>query len=166
MNDSIHMCSASSDDIAQWLRELDSKKPLVASSAGEQISRHGCCSALSDAITTGNVRTALGRVVAINSLLDLGLSNPESIRAFRYCVNDRSDKVLSCALFGLVFMRDLESLPLIEQAISAAKAGSFRKKRLQKAALALAEGNPYLYSPNFLDARNVFRLPKNLKRPT
>ena len=140
--------------IDQWLADLDTNRSIPAVAAANAMERAGCFPALVEAIISGRLRTTLAFQ---------GRRFPDSVRAFRHCIGDRSEKVLDCALFGLVFMRDHEALPLIEKAIAAAKAGSFRKKDLKEAAHALREDNPYLFSPGFHDETNSWQLPPGLR---
>ncbi len=115
-----------------------------------------------DALLKGLILTAPGRVRATNILQMKGVKIPIALDAFRHLINDRSDGVVSNALFGIVFHRDRASIPLIAAAARHSKPESRRQKRYLEAINALEKDDPFLYSPGFHDAGDVWGLDKSL----
>jgi len=145
----------SSDDL---IAMLNAKSLKVINVAAEFLHCRGDAAKLIRALVNGEIRAATGRGAATNVLNWFGKSVPDSTRAMIHCIDDRSDGVVSNALFGIVFMGRRDLLPLLQAHLGKTKAASRRRKMFLDAIDALNTGNPSHYSPGFFDAKNVWQL--------
>jgi hypothetical protein len=147
--------SLPSDDLLQL---LDSRSRKIGDSAADLILERHETDILVEALLHDRIRSVLGRVRATNVLADHGRSAPGAIDAYVHCLDDRSDDVLSNALFGIVFMRRRDLIPMLRQRLAAAETNAERHKMLREAVEALEADDPQRFSPGFRDAQNVWGL--------
>ena len=88
---------------------------------------------------------------------DLGIKTSLSF------LNDKSLDVVGYALWGIVFYNDVKYIELVAETQKKYSQETEIYSRFTKAIYALKQGNPFLYSPVFLDRENVWKLDKNLK---
>ena len=88
---------------------------------------------------------------------DLGIKTSISF------LNDKSLDVVGYALWGIVFYNDVKYIELVAETQKKYSQETEIYSRFTKAIQALKQGNPFLYSPGFLDRENVWKLDKNLK---
>ncbi len=144
-----------SDDLVAF---LDSKATRVADTAVSLLERRREVALVTRSLITNRLRTALGRVRGIFVLSGFGVSAPETVEAYLHLLSDRSADVVSEALFGLVFMRRRDLLPILREHLEHLPAGSPRCENFSEAIRALEANDPSLFAPGFLDAGNVWRL--------
>ena len=137
---------------------LDGKSRKVADTAATLLDRQKEMGLLINALIAGSIRTALGRIRATNVLNWHGRAVPEAIKAHLHLLGDRSDDVLSNALFGIVFMRRRDLLPKLHEYFAKTRPDSARHKLFREAIEALEANNPSQFSPGFHDADNIWRL--------
>ena len=84
------------------------------------------------------------------------------IKASISFLNDKSLDVVEEALWGIVFYNDVKYIKLIVETQKKYSQETEIYSRFTKAIQALKQGNPFLYSPGFLDRENVWKLDKNI----
>ena len=112
---------------------------------------------LSNAWESGRITTRNGKVRLINTLSKFGLSFPKSLDIFRSLLDDRSDDVVDCALFGIVMFRDRGTVRAVRERLARTSIGAKRREKMSKAIRALEAENPALYSPGFRDPAGVWK---------
>jgi hypothetical protein len=137
---------------------LDSKSIKIGDTAAGLLHQRTETELLINALLSDHIRTPIGRVRATNVLSGFGRAIPEAVDAYVHSLDDRSEGVLSNALFGIVFMRRRDLLAALQERFAVARPGSARHQLLRKAIEALRANDPSLYSPGFHDAANVWRL--------
>jgi len=133
---------------------LDERSIKVGDTAAGVLSMRDEWEMILDAILTNALRTRNGKVRALNFLSQRGRRIPEAIHGYLHLINDSHKDVVSCALFGVVFWNNPRYLATVKE-ISAEKVQFLVKKAIA----ALENGNPYLYSPNFIDDAGVWMDP-------
>ena len=88
---------------------------------------------------------------------DLGIKTSISF------LNDKSLDVVEEALWGIVFYNDVKYIELVAETQKKYSQETEIYSSFTKAIQALKQGNPFLYSPGFLDREIVWKLDKNLK---
>ncbi len=151
------LASSSSSEL---LKLLDCASIPIGDTAASVLSTRGETQLLIDALVSQRIRTALGRVRAVNMLCRFGRRCPEALAAYVHCLDDRSDRVLDCALFGVVFMRASEEVPALRDRLALARPGSQRAVRIAQAISALESNSPFDYAPGFADPNGMWELPK------
>lgn len=139
---------------------LDSKSRKIGDTAAEILQRRKETALVLDALVHDRIHTVLGRVRATNILNAFGLAVPEAINGYVHVLGDRSNDVVSNALFGIVFMRRSDLLPELMKYLDAAATGSSRQKLFSEAIDALKANDPFVFSPGFSDTGDVWRLNK------
>ena len=137
---------------------LDANSVKVADTAATLLRRRKEISLLIDACVNNRIRSARGRVRCMFVFDCSGIATPETVTAYLHLLGDRSADVVSEALFGLVFMRRRDLLPILREHLEHLPAGSPRCEDFSKAIRALEANDPSLFSPGFFDAGNVWRL--------
>ena len=137
---------------------IDGKSRKIADTAATLLDRQKEMELLIKALITDSIRTAPGRIRATNVLNWHGRAVPQAVEAHLHLLGDRSDDVLSNALFGIVFMRRRDLLPKLRKYLEEARPDSARHKLFREAIGALEADRPSLFSPGFHDANNVWRL--------
>ena len=89
---------------------------------------------------------------------DLGIKTSISF------LNDKSLDVVGYALWGIVFYNDVKYIELVAETQKKYSQETEIYSRFTKAIQALTQGNPFLYSPGFLDRENVWQLDENLRK--
>lgn len=137
---------------------LDSKSVKIGDSAVSILSSRGYLPALIDALLSGQIRTALGRLRVLTTASSYGLTYPQSIHAYWHCLHDRSIDVLSQALFGIVFLRRYDLIERLAEVKRTSIRDRKKKALFDKAIAALTAKDPSLYVVYYRDAANVWRL--------
>ena len=70
---------------------------------------------------------------------------------------------LGTLIWGIVFYNDVKYIELVKKTQKKYSQETEIYSYFTKAIQALKQGNPFLYSPGFLDRENVWKLDKNLK---
>src|SRR5207249_214910 len=102
---------------------LDSSSVKIGDTASYFLGQRGLHHRVINALMHDELKTAPGRLRAINTLVLKGASLPESIPVLMKLLDDRSDGVVGDALFQLVFFRHHPALPAIEERLAKAKSG-------------------------------------------
>lgn len=137
---------------------LDSKSRKIGDTAAEILQRRKETALVLDALLHDRIHTVLGKVRATNILNAFGRAVPEAINGYVHVLGDRSNDVVSNALFGIVFMRRDDLLPKLREHLRGASIGSPRQKLFNEAIEALEANDPSIFSPGFADNGNVWRL--------
>jgi hypothetical protein len=112
------------------------------------------------AIMDDKLKTRNGNVRALSFLLRRGRKMPEAIDAYLHLVHDSHRDVVAWALFGLVFLGNKRFIRNIQEALARPGIPERLRKRLELAVKALEEQDPFIFSPNFHDAGDVWKLDK------
>lgn len=138
------------------LKLMDSASTKIGDTAADLLGSRNESALLIEALLIDRLRTAVGRVRATNILNKFGRAVPESTRALVHCLGDRSDGVVSNALFGIVFMRRRDLLPKLREYIELTSPNSVRRENFRNAIRALEEDDPWIFAPGFADLANVW----------
>ncbi|MGC3970008.1 MAG: hypothetical protein QM775_22585 [Pirellulales bacterium] len=136
---------------------LDEPRRGVGDDAADKLFASGCDDATIDALLKGVIKSSTGRVRALGVLQRSGKSNARTLRAFRELLNDPSADVVQSALFGVVFWQDQNLVPSLDECIRKCTSLKVRKS-LELAKKSLLKKNPFLFSANFHDVNNVWKL--------
>ncbi len=131
----------------QMIQLLDVGNVKVGDTASYFLGQRGMHQRIIEALMADEIKSAPGRVRAVNTLSLLGASLPQSIPALVKLLDDRSEGVMTTALGSLVFFRHRPALPAIEARLATARPGSVREEFLSKAKAALEADDPFLYPP-------------------
>ncbi len=137
---------------------LDSRSTKIGDTAAGFLASRGEAALLIGALLSDRIRTALGRVRAGNMLGCFGLSAPGAVMARVHMLADRSDDVVDTALFGIVLSRRKDLLPKLRDHLARLSPGTRRCDLFIEAIKALEANDPSLFSPDFFDIGNVWRL--------
>jgi hypothetical protein len=113
-----------------------------------------------DAILSDRFTHRVAKIRATNFLLWRGRKCPEAMKAYLHHLDDRSGEVVSGALFGIVFYQDTGKLEMLRRRRDALAKGNGTRAAFEEAIRALEEENPFLFSPGFHDAADVWGLDK------
>lgn len=145
------------DDLLQL---LDSKSTRVGDTAASLLGSRKETSALIGALRTNRLTTARGKIRATNILKWFGRAVPDALKAYLHLLDDRSAEVMGNALFGIVFWRRRDLLPVLQEHLARAGSDPERREIFSRAIEALEADNPSLFSPGFQDGNNVWQLDK------
>jgi hypothetical protein len=101
------------------------------------------------------------KVRATNFLAGQGRACPEALAGYVHLLSDRSEDVVGNALFGIVFFQDQTQIEKLACRRDALPAGVKVRNRFDVAIRALREGDPFLFSPGFHDANDVWGLDRD-----
>jgi hypothetical protein len=127
---------------------FDHRFSKVADTASQLLTNRNDESIIVKALLAGQIRTSLGKLRAVNTLLVHGMSCPAALQAYQHMLSDRGYHVVDAALFGLVFLGHVESVPLIEERIRTTKQPKMLAV-LKLALRAIMKDDPYLFCPEF-----------------
>jgi hypothetical protein len=111
-----------------------------------------------EAILSDRFTHKIAKIRATNFLAGRGRSCPEAMKAYLHLLCDRNAEVVGNALFGVVFFQDQTQMDLLERRRDALPARDEVRTELEGAIRALREENPFLFSPGFHDAGDVWKL--------
>ena len=117
--------------------------------------------ALINAILAGRITHRDAKVIATNALLWRGRECPEAVEAYLYLLDDTNEEVAGNAFFGIAFFQDKRYVKHLSQKHNALPNDSWLRGRLDKAIQALEKQDPFIYSPSFADAGDVWKLDKD-----
>lgn len=146
------------DDI---IHRLNNKSFEIGDDAAESLRSEKGATAIIHAVLGSRVNTAMGKIRATTILHSLGARLTESEEVYLRLLSDRSAEVIDNALFGLVFLQNQENIPHIERAMCSAEETGKSTKLYSKAIRALKERDPFIYSPNFHDLSDAWRLDRD-----
>ncbi|REJ95136.1 MAG: hypothetical protein DWQ29_02220 [Planctomycetota bacterium] len=147
-------------DDAVLLELLDSRSIKVGDTAASLLSRRGKTNAIVDSVLAGHVSTKVGKIRAINILSSAGTSCVRAREAYLSLLYDKNHDVVDSALFGLVFLQDRRSIGAIRDAMATQTEGSETHARCLTAIEALQQQDPFIFSPYYHDAGDVWGLDK------
>lgn len=102
------------------------------------------------AICENRLTLSDGKVRAANLLICRGRASPDAKAAYWHLVDDRSDRVSTNALMGIVFSQDRSYTERIRSKLRALRDRHGRlAKELTNAIRALEEQNPFLFEPYY-----------------
>ena len=127
---------------------IDHRFSKVAGTATYLLRQRKQESLIVEALLNDRLHTRLGKMRGINTLTPLGMHCPEAIPAYEHMISDRAYDVVDCALFGIVFLGNTDSIPLIENRIRVVK-NPKTVATLKLALRALTKDDPYLFSPGY-----------------
>jgi hypothetical protein len=139
------------------LRLCDSRLQRVGNTAADLLSMRRDTDLLINAILGNQLSTSVGKTRALSILQRFGMDCPRALDAYLHLLSETHFGVVDWALFGIVFMQDERAIPYVRRRMSDAPKESKIAERLACALEALVKKNPYLYSPYFSDAANVWR---------
>jgi len=142
------------------LRLLDSTSVRVGDTAASILARRKETDAVVDAILTESASTKIGKIRAMFVLKQFGRKYPRVIDAYVKLLHDKNPDVVSSALFGLVFFQDKKIIPLLRQAMAQRDVGHATFDLFERAISAFENEDPFIYSPGFHDAGDVWSLDK------
>lgn len=140
---------------------LDCRNKRVGDCAADVLIRREKTDAIIDAITRRELTTLLGKIRALSVLHRFGKACQRAKEAYLALMNDANAGVVDSALFGLAFLQDDSILTLIRDARQLHRSGSPAHEMMDRAISAIEEGNPFIYSPGFHDAGDVWGLDKS-----
>lgn len=140
---------------------LDSHSRKVGDCAAELLVQRGQKETVIDAIVRKKICTPVGKIRALSILHNFGKQSPKSVDAFLFLVRDTNKGVIDSALFGLAFFQDKSLIPLLRAAAERFETGSPILEMFDRAVSALEEDDPFIYSPGFHDAGDVWCLDKD-----
>jgi hypothetical protein len=146
-----------------WLIELiNSRSRKVGATASHVLRGRGKKAqvALVNAVLAGRMTHRDAKVVAMNHLKALGRDCPKAVEAYLYMLDDTNEEVADNALFGVVFFQDKKYAAHLLQKRDTLSKDSWLRGQLDKAIQALKKRNPFVYSPNVLFLKNVWKLDK------
>ena len=143
---------------AELVDLLESKSRKIGDTVAEIMRRRKETALVLDALLHDRFHTAPGKARATYILMAFGRAIPEAINGYVHVLGDRSNGVVSNALFGIVFMRRNDLLPNLREHLAKAPTGSPRHKLFGEAIDALEANDPSIFSPGFADTGNVWRL--------
>jgi hypothetical protein len=135
---------------------IDSEHSRIGDAAAEMVWSRRQVDILIDAILAKVLKTRIGKTRATSILHREGRHFPRSAVAYVALLGDRSAGVVSNALFGLVFLQDVEHLKAVEEEGLRRPEGSKVHERFRQAAEALRKRDPFLFAPHFRDASRVW----------
>lgn len=145
---------------SELLELLDSKSIKVGDTATSMLSKRGLIDAAIDRLFDGNVRTKFGRLRVSFLVKQRGRACPRGADVFLHLLQDRTDDVVSNALFGLVFLQDKRHLGEIRRTMEGKEKGTRVYEWFSRAIEALEKEDPFIYSPYYRDAADVWKLDK------
>jgi hypothetical protein len=141
---------------------LNNRSRRVADTAFELLARRdGSALAMVHAVLSGRFTHRDAKVRASNFLAWRGRAYPEALMAYLHLLDDKSEEVVGQALHGIVFFQDRKQLDTLARKRDALPEGNELRHEFEKAIKALNEQNPFLFSPGFHDAADVWGLDKN-----
>jgi hypothetical protein len=167
------LCRLSYQEIETRIPELDldddslielinSRSRKVAGTASQVLNGRGKKArlALINAIFTSRMTHRDAKVIATNTLVFRGRECPEAVEAYLFMLDDKNEEVADNALFGIVFFQDKKYVVHLKRKRDARSKDSWLRGRLDKAIQALENQDPFIYSPNFQDGGDVWKLDK------
>lgn len=151
-----------SDELKKWDTEqlielIDAPSVKIGDTAVEIVGRR-CPNLLIKALLGKRVKTSVGKLRALNVMHYYGKQYEDFHKVFSCFLNDRSFDVVDAALFGLVFWQDQSATDLISKARSSTQ---HDRASFDKAIEALEKRDPFIFSPHFCDAGDVWELDKS-----
>ncbi|MCY3019682.1 MAG: hypothetical protein NTW87_11720 [Planctomycetota bacterium] len=147
-------------DDAVLLVLLDSSSRKVGDTAAELLCSRGKAKVVVAALLASEIRTKLGRIRAMSVLGHFGKRVPRGAEAYLRLIEEKSATVVYDALFGLVFLQDEANIPMIEAARRRSRAGPKADGYFEKALTAIHAKDPFIFSPGYRDAHDVWGLDK------
>ena len=147
-------------DDSALLELLDSRSIKVGDTAASLLYRRGKTDAVIDAVLAGRISTKLGKMRAMSVLRSVGKSCARAREVYLSLIHDRNRDVVDDALFGLVFLQDQRFIGPIREAIAKREEGTDIHERCLLAIQALEQQDPFIFSPYFHDAGDVWGLDK------
>lgn len=147
-------------DDSVLLELLDSRSIKIGDTAADLLDRRGKTDAVIDAILAGHISTKVGKIRAMSALRSTGKSCARAREVFLALIHDKNRDVVDDALFGLVFLQDLRFIGAIRESIANEAESTEIDKRRLLAIEALEQRDPFLFSPHFHDAGDVWGLDK------
>lgn len=136
---------------------MDNSSTSIADEAADELSINHCDDQIVDAVLSGQLKTAKGRIRATNNLLLRGKALPRALDVYIALLSDKSYYVAHNAIFGIVFWQDDSTIPVLEQ-----KKRNCAESKLIKcidlALRAIRRRDPFLFSKHFHDVNNVWEL--------
>lgn len=139
---------------------LDSKSRKVGSTAADLLSRRGKADVVIDAFFSGKIKTKAGKQRVFFFVRVLGRSCRRAREICLALLQDRNQDVVDDALFGLVFLQNRQVIEAIREAMASKSEGTEMHQRCLMAIEALEQRDPFIFSPHFHDAGNVWGLDK------
>jgi hypothetical protein len=110
------------------------------------------------AVLSGRFTHRDAKIRATNFLAWRGRACSEAMKVYLHFLDDRNLEVVDSALFGVVFFQDKGQIESLERRRDGLPAGTKIRETFDEAIRALREENPFLYSPGFHDAADVWAL--------
>jgi hypothetical protein len=139
---------------------LDCRNTKVGDCAADLLVRRCKFEDVADAIVEGRFHTTIGKKRALYVLQRFGKSFHRASEAYALLLGDSNKAVLDGALFGLAFLQDKRAIPLVRAAMKQHDRAKPIYLLFEKAVDALEKEDPFIYSPGFHDAGDVWLLDK------
>lgn len=143
-------------DDAALLRYLRSKYVRIGDAAFTILRRRKCHRSVAVAIVGGAFKSKPAKIRAANLLKFDGCSAAWALSAYWHLVADKDQEVAVNALFGIVFAQARSYLGELRALLKEHDDRSLLGEKLMLAIRAIEVGDPYIYSPNFMDRRGVW----------
>jgi hypothetical protein len=137
---------------------LDSRSARIGNTAAGILSRLGKLDAVIDAVLDGRVLARIGKIRVDFILASMGKKCGRATEVYLRFLQDNNGEVVHGALFSLAFLQDKRFIPEILAVKDAAPAESKIRHYCELAIEALEKENPFIFSPYFHDAGNVWGL--------
>ncbi len=139
---------------------LDSRSIKVGSTAASLLRRRGKADAVIDAFFSEKIKTKAGKQRVFFFVRVLGRSCPRASDICLALLHDTNHDVVDDALFGLVFLQDIRAIEAIKESIASRAEDTEIHERHLLAIDALKQHDPFIFSPDFHDAGDVWDLDK------
>jgi hypothetical protein len=139
---------------------LDSRSIKVGDTAADLLATRESLEIVTRALLQRSLRSRTAKIRAFGILRQFGKKATGAIEVYLAYLTDRSLDVVADALFGLVFWQDAQVTSAIRHAMVSSAHDKERRRLFSKATEALESQNPFVFSPNYRDASNVWELDK------
>jgi len=153
-----HICNLDDDSLLELINHRSNK---VADTAfGLLNKRDGAPLLVVRALLAGRFTHRNAKVRASNFLAWRGRACPEALTAYLHLLGDKNGEVVGQGLFGIVFLQDSEQLETLRRRRDGLPAESNLRGEFDKAIRAIEEKDPFIFSPGYQDAGNIWCLDK------
>jgi hypothetical protein len=148
-------------DEGQLFSLLAHRARKVGDSAASEIYRRGLTERAAAEVIAGKLSkpTALVRVASL--MHRIGKDAANAAEFYARLIEYRQSSVVDSGLFGLVFLQDKTNIGVITRALEASSRDLESMEMMKRAIAALEAGDPFVYSPNFHDRSDAWRLDRN-----
>jgi hypothetical protein len=137
------------NDIMKLIKLLDDKSTRIADTAWAQICRTGDFPSVAKALESGLLTRQPGIIRAFNLMAQFGYQIKPHAHVFEKYLNPKKPTILYDALFNLVCLRSIESLPTIRKLLADKSLPEKPREYLLKAEEALTKNDPKIFSAHY-----------------